>query len=68
MVAHLLATAALCTAKTQYLKFETNIPRKELCGLNPNRQTHVSVSDLYLPSIGLSTLLQENTWTDPGNL
>ncbi len=36
-----------CTAKPQYQKFETNIPRKELCGLSPNFHTHASVSDLY---------------------
>jgi hypothetical protein len=40
------------TAKTQYRKFETNIPR----------------SDLYIHTIGLPILLQENMWTDPGNI
>jgi hypothetical protein len=39
-----------------------------LHGLNPNFHTHVSVSDLYIPTIGLSILLQENIWTDPGNI
>ncbi len=38
---------------------------KELRGLSPNFHIHVSVSDLYLPRIGLPILLQENTWTDP---
>jgi hypothetical protein len=28
----------------------------------------VSVSDLYNSKIGLPILLQENMWTDPGNL
>ncbi len=43
------------TAKTKYRKFETNIPRK-----GPNFHIHVSVSDLYIPAIGLPILLQEN--------
>jgi hypothetical protein len=54
------------TAKTQYRKFETNILGKELRGLSPNFHIHVSVSDLYIPRIGLPILLQENMWTDPG--
>ncbi len=28
----------------------------------------VSVSDLYIHTIGLPILLQENMWTDPGNI
>jgi len=28
----------------------------------------VSVSDLYIPTIGLPILLQENMWTDPGHI
>jgi hypothetical protein len=47
------------TAKTQFRKFETNIPRKGLRSLSPNFHIHVSVSDLYIPTI----LLQENMWT-----
>jgi hypothetical protein len=35
-------------------------PEKELCGLSPNFYIHVSVSDLYIPTIGLPILLQEN--------
>jgi hypothetical protein len=27
-------------------------PEKELCGLSPNFHIHVSVSDLYIPTIG----------------
>jgi hypothetical protein len=56
------------TAKTQYRKFEINISRKELRGCSPNFYIHVSVSDLYIPTIGLPTLLQENRWTDHGNI
>ncbi len=42
-------------------------PEKELLGLSPNIHIHVSVSHLYI-SIGMPVLLQENTWTDPGNI
>ncbi len=55
------------TAKTQYRKFDTNIPEKELRGLNPNFHAHVSESNFCIPIIGLSILLQENIWIDPGN-
>ncbi len=33
-----------------------------------NSYIHVSVSDLYHPMIGLPILLQENSWTDRGNI
>ncbi len=55
------------TAKTQYRKFETNIPRMKLRGLVPNSYIYVSVSDLYIPMISLPILLQENRWTYLGN-
>jgi hypothetical protein len=55
------------TAKTQYRKFQTNIPREGIAaGLSPNFHIHVSVSDLYIPKIGLP--MQENMWTDPRNI
>jgi hypothetical protein len=40
----------------------------ELSSLSPNFHILVSVSDLYIPMIGLPILLQENMWTDPGNV
>ncbi len=43
-------------------------PEKELRRLSPNFHIHVSVSDLYISTIGLPILLQENMWTDPGNI
>ncbi len=43
-------------------------PEKELRGHSPNFHIHVSVSDLYIPRIDLPILLQENMWTDPGNI
>jgi hypothetical protein len=33
---------------------------KELSGLSPNFRILVSVNDLFIPTIGLPTLLQEN--------
>ncbi len=41
---------------------------KELRGHSPNFHIHVSVSDLYIPTIGLPIFLQENMWTDPRNI
>ncbi len=34
-------------------------PEKEYRGLSPNFQIHVSVSDFYIPRIGLPILLEE---------
>jgi hypothetical protein len=36
------------------------LQEKELRALSPNFQIHVSVSDLYIPTIGPPILLQEN--------
>ncbi len=43
-------------------------PEKELRCHSPNFHIHVSVSDLYIPMIDLSILLQENMWTDPWSI
>ncbi len=43
-------------------------PEKELRSHSPNFHIHVSVSELYIPTIDLPILLQENMWTDPGNI
>jgi hypothetical protein len=43
-------------------------PEKELLGLSPNFHIHVSVSGVYIPTIGLPILRQENMWTDPDKL
>ncbi len=48
--------------------FKQIFPEKELRDLNLNFHIHVSVSDLYIPRIGLTILLQENMGTDPGNI
>ncbi len=39
---------------------------KKLRGLIPNFHIHVSLSDLYIPTIDLPILLQQNRWTDRG--
>jgi hypothetical protein len=43
-------------------------PEKKLRGHSPNSYIHVSVSDLYIPLIGLPMLLQEIRWTERGNI
>ncbi len=40
-------------------------PEIKLCGLVPNFNIHVSVSDLYIATIGPPILLQQNRQTDP---
>jgi hypothetical protein len=47
------------TAKRKCQKFEANIPRKEYRGLSPNFHIHVSVSELYIPTMELPFLLEE---------
>ncbi len=58
-----LVRTSLCTANTANSK--QIIPEKEVRGLSPSFQVHVFVSDLYIPTIGLPILLQENMWTEP---
>jgi hypothetical protein len=59
-----------CTAKNKCRKFETIIPKKGIARPQniTNFQIHVSVSDLYISTINLPILLQENMRTDPGNI
>ncbi len=47
------------TAMTKYRNFETNIPTKGISGLSPSFHIHASVSDLYIPTIGMPVLLEE---------
>jgi hypothetical protein len=53
------------TAKTQSENLKLIFPEKELRSLSSKFHIHMSVSDLYIPTIGLPILLQENMWTDP---
>jgi hypothetical protein len=43
-------------------------PEKALRGLSPNFPIHVSVSDLYFPTIDLPSLQQEIRGPIPGNI
>ncbi len=47
------------TAKKKGRKFKANIPRKGYRGLSPNFHIHVSVSQLYIPTMELPFLLEE---------
>ncbi len=58
-----LATPQIHIPKTQKQIF----PEIKLHGLVPNSYIHVSVSDLYIPTICLPIRLQENRWTDSEN-
>ncbi len=42
-------------------------PEKELRSLIPNFLIHVSVRDLYIPTVGQLFFLQQNKQTDRGN-
>jgi hypothetical protein len=64
-----LTINALQNSKTQYRKFETNIPRKGIA--RPQSQfpsTFMCLRAIYIcvPRISLPILLQENMWTDSG--
>ncbi len=57
------------TAKILYPEIGKKIfPERKLRGLNPNFYIHISVSNLYIPAIGLPIWLQKNRWIDPGNI
>jgi hypothetical protein len=47
---------------------ETVITKQNYYVLSPSSYTHISVRELYISRIGLPILLQENMWTDPGNI
>jgi hypothetical protein len=64
----LLENPFLYTEKTLFCKFGTNILRNETARPHSQFPFNVSVSDLYIPTIGLHILLQENRWTDRGNI
>jgi hypothetical protein len=52
-----------CTENSIY-----GFQEKELRGLSANSYINVPVGDIYITEIGLLFLLQENRWTDPGNI
>jgi hypothetical protein len=56
----------ICTHCTEYPTYV--FPEIKLCGLVPDSYIHVSVSDLYIPRIGLPIWLQQNRQTNPRNI
>ncbi len=48
--------------------WEKIFPERKQRGISPNFNIHISVCDLYIPTIGLPIWLQENRWTDLGNI
>jgi hypothetical protein len=56
----LMPCGVLCTAKNQYRKFETNIPRKGIVRPQSHFHIHVSVSDLHIPTINL--VMEYGNW------
>jgi hypothetical protein len=45
--------------KEKFRKMKQIFPEKEYRGLSPNFHIHVSVSELYIPTMGLPLLLEE---------
>jgi hypothetical protein len=73
MQIQILAGSQRCESTNALQRQNTEIskqifPGKELRGYSPNSYIHVSVSDLYIPLIGLPILLQENRWAGRGNI
>ncbi len=68
----LLSTPQACMMWDLVIKHCENtiyvFPEMKLLGLVPNSYIHVSVSDFYIPRIGLPIWLQQNRQTDPGNI
>jgi hypothetical protein len=48
-------------------EMELLFPKQNYNVLSPSSYTHISVRDFYISRIGLPSL-QENMWTDPGNI
>ncbi len=43
-------------------------PKQNYNVLSPSSYTYISARDLYISKISMPILLQENMWTDPGNI
>jgi hypothetical protein len=54
--------------RKQGLHCKDNIPKIRNIFSEKDSYIHVSVCDLCIPTIGLHILLQENRWTDRGNV
>jgi hypothetical protein len=53
------AVILMYTAKTKCRNLKQIFPEKEYRSLSPNFHIHVSVSELYIPTMGLHFLLEE---------
>ncbi len=51
-----------------FIEMKLLFPKQNYNVLSPSSYTHISVRDLYISRIGLPILLQENMWTNPGNI
>ncbi len=54
---------AHCTENSKHI-----FPKMKLRSIINNSYIHVSVSNLYIPRIGLPIWLQQNRQADPGNI
>jgi hypothetical protein len=59
-------TVLLRSAWEQHSRYA--FPERKLHVISPNFYVHISVSDFYIPTIGLPIWLQQNRWTDTGNI
>ncbi len=58
-----------CTLQRQNAENLKQIfPEKEYWGLSPNFHIPVSVSELYIPTLGSAFSAGGNMWTAPGNM
>ncbi len=51
-----------------YPEMKLLFPKQNFNVLSPSSYIHISVRDLHISGIGLHILLQENMWTNPGNI
>jgi hypothetical protein len=51
-----------------FLEMKLLFPNQTYNVLSPSSYTLISVRDLYISKIGLPVLLDENMWTDHGNI
>jgi hypothetical protein len=59
---------ALQRANTKKFEKHSKFKKIKLRAHSPDFHIRVSVSDLYIPTIDLPILMQENMWTNPGNI
>jgi hypothetical protein len=63
------ATSNATVLPRHYIENSKQIfPEMKLRGLGTSSYIPISVSDLYILKVGLPILLQENRWTNRGNI